>query len=99
MAAAFSLIDSKKRYQDGHILQMRLWVLPSGAWVRGSAHELKYSLFYGRPGVRLLCYDNEAGKGDHVHRNGVEEPYIFSSPQKLIADFLAEVETLRGERP
>jgi hypothetical protein len=25
-------------------------------------HGLKYSLFYGRPGERIIAYDNETGK-------------------------------------
>jgi len=58
---------------------------------------LKYSLFYGRPGERLVGYDNERGRGDHRHLAGKEEPYSFSTPEQLIADFLADVRRLRGE--
>jgi len=42
-----------------------------------SMHRLKYSLFYGRPGVREVGYDNERGKGDHRHFRGVETDYVF----------------------
>jgi len=28
---------------------------------------LKYSLFYGRAGSRIVGYDNERDKGDHRH--------------------------------
>jgi len=35
---------------------------------------LKYSLFYGRSGVREVGYDNECGKGDHRHFKGGETP-------------------------
>jgi len=58
---------------------------------------LKYSLFYGRPGERLVGYDNERGWGDHRHLAGKEEPYSFSTPEQFIADFLADVRRLRGE--
>ena len=54
--------------------------------VPGSTHGLKYSLFYGRPGERLVGYDNERGRGDHRHLAGKEEPYSFSTPEQLIAD-------------
>jgi hypothetical protein len=37
-------------------------------------------------------YDNERGKGDHRHIREREMPYRFESPEKLIADFLADVE-------
>ena len=58
---------------------------------------MKYSLFYGRPGERLAGYDNERGRGDHRHLVGKEELYSFSTPEQLIADFLADVRRLRGE--
>jgi Family of unknown function (DUF6516) len=81
-------------YPDGSVLEMTIWQVPEA--VEGSGHRLKYSLFYGRPGVRLIGYDNERGKGDHRHIGGREEPYIFTTPEALIEDFLAEVKKLRG---
>ena len=44
-----------------------------------------------------MGYDNERGRGDHRHLAGKEEPYSFSTPEQLIADFLADVRRLRGE--
>jgi hypothetical protein len=81
-------------YADGCIVEMTIWQVP--APVQGSAHMLKYRLFYGRPGVRLVGYDNERGKGDHRHFEGREEPYAFTTPEALIEDFLAGVKKLRG---
>ena len=57
---------------------------------------MKYSLFYGVPGKRIVGYDNERGKGDHRHLGEKEEPYLFVSPEMLIADFLADVANARG---
>jgi hypothetical protein len=51
----------------------------------------------GRPGVRLIGYDNERGKGNHRHIEGGEEPYAFTTPDALIQDFLADMRKLRGE--
>lgn len=82
-------------YPDGAILEMTIWAVPSP--VPGSLHRLKYSLFYGRPGQRLVGYDNERGKGDHQHFEGREHPYAFTTPETLIDDFLADVKRLRGE--
>ena len=65
--------------------------------VLGNAHGLKYSLFYGYPGQRLVGYDNERGKGDHRHIDGREEPYAFTTVEALIADFVADVRKLRGD--
>jgi len=52
-------------------------------------------LFYGREGERIVGYDNERAKGDHRHRDGVEEPYAFSTVENLVLDFLADVEERR----
>jgi hypothetical protein len=92
--AAELLFHRKRIYDDGAIVELRIWVVP--APVRGSVHRLKYSLFYGRNGERLVGYDNEAGKGDHRHRAGREDPYVFRSVDQLVADFLADVAGLRG---
>ena len=75
-------------------MEMVVWRLPGP--VLGSIHSYKYSLFYGYPGKRVVGYDNERGKGDHKHIKGHEETYAFSTVEKLIDDFLADVQTRRG---
>ena len=47
-------------------------------------------------GVRVVGFDNERGKGDHCHIKGKERPYVFSSIEQLIEDFIAAVEAARG---
>ncbi len=64
--------------------------------MRGSKHGFKYSLYYGASGVRLVGYDNEAGKGDHRHYGDRKEPYEFRDVESLMADFLADIRRLRG---
>ena len=83
-------------FGDGAILEMKVWRVP--VQVPGSRHMLKYSLFYGRPGERLIGYDNERGKGDHRHYGEREEAYAFVSIEQMLLDFQADVERLRGER-
>ncbi|MDO9065116.1 MAG: hypothetical protein Q7U25_07890 [Sulfuricella sp.] len=39
-------------------------------------------------------YDNEAGKGDHIHYGEEELSYRFVSPEQLVADFLSDVKKL-----
>jgi len=51
----------------------------------------------GRPGLRLVGFDNELGKGDHVHVAGAEIPYSFASLDQLLADFFAKVRNAGGE--
>jgi hypothetical protein len=88
------LFHKRIDYDDGAIVEMVLWRIPKP--VSPSTHRLKYSLFYGRPGVREVGYDNERGKGDHRHFRGVEKPYALSTVDKLMADFWSDVRRLRG---
>ena len=64
--------------------------------VLGSLHQFKYRLFYGTAARRAVGYDNERGKGDHRHLDGVEEPYTFVSLDKLLTDFEVDVAKLRA---
>ena len=93
MGRAVLILHRKRIYDDGAIVEMKLWLLPNPA--RGSKHPFKYSLFYGRDGLRLIGYDNEAGKGDHRHYERREEVYQFTTPENLVADFLADVAVVR----
>ena len=88
------LFHQRIAYDDGAVVEMVLWRVPQP--VPPSVHGLKYSLFYGRPGVREVGYDNERGKGDHRHFRGAETTYTFSSVEQLMADFWSDVRTLRG---
>lgn len=56
-----------------------------------SSHIYKYRLYFGRNGQRIVAFDNERGKGDHYHIDGVERPYQFTNVEQLISDFLEEV--------
>jgi hypothetical protein len=94
VAKADQLLYQRIDYDDGAIVEMVLWRVPSP--VPPSAHSLKYSLFYGRPGVREVGYDNERGKGDHRHYQGVETHYAFSTVERLMEDFWTDVRVLRG---
>jgi hypothetical protein len=93
---AEQLFRQRIDYDDGAIVEMVLWRVPSS--VPPSKHKLKYSLFYGRPGIREVGYDNERGKGDHRHFRGVETAYTFSTVEQLMADFWSDVQVLRGDK-
>ena len=90
------LFHQRIDYDDGGIVEMTLWRVPSP--VPPTTHGLKYSLFYGREGAREVGYDNERGKGDHWHFQGVETAYVFSTVEQLMADFWADVHRLRGTK-
>lgn len=85
----------KAVFPGGAIVEMTIWQLPRTTAER--PHGLKYSLFYGREDIRIVGYDNERGKGDHRHIGGVETRYRFVSVEKMVADFLADVERLKNE--
>jgi hypothetical protein len=64
MPTAELIFEDKQLLQDGSIIQMRIWRVPSP--VSPGTHTFKYSLFYGRPGRLGVLFDNERGKGDHL---------------------------------
>jgi Family of unknown function (DUF6516) len=84
----------KVPFRDGGILEIRILIVPKP--VLGSEHRFKYALFYGRKGRRLVLYDNERLKGDHRHRGDHQEPYRFTTIERLIGDFLEDVAAVRG---
>ena len=90
MVPPAELIESRRLdLADGAIIQIKVWRLPQASDER--PHGLKYSLFFGRGGERIIGYDNEAGKGDHRHYRNREERYVFTTMEKLIADFWYDV--------
>jgi hypothetical protein len=84
----------KRTLPDGAIVEMVFWQLPASDLER--THGFKYRCYYGKNNVRIVGYDNERGKGDHRHFRGVERPYKFEGPEKLIADFMADIRRVRG---
>jgi hypothetical protein len=99
--SAVLIEDIKLTLEDGEIVQIKVWKLDHVTAER--PHGLKYSLFYGRPGERIVGHDNERGKGDHRHYRSQEEAYRFISFEQLLADFWtdvrSEIEDERGKGP
>ncbi len=83
-------------YEDGSFAEIVIWRVPSP--VPPSAHNLKYRLVYIADGVRVIGYDNERGKGDHRHFKGKETAYGFSTFERLMAAFEADVIKIRGQK-
>lgn len=46
-----------------------------------------------------MGFDNERGKGGHMHVLGVETPYRFTTLEDLLADFTAMIEQVTGRMP
>jgi hypothetical protein len=84
------VMDDRIPVGEESFAQLVIWKVPEP--VPGSAHLFKYRLAYVVREVCLLRYDNEAGKGDHIHSGGAERPYEFRSIRKLLRDFWSDVE-------
>jgi uncharacterized protein DUF6516 len=95
MARATLIVHERRLDASGGIMEIKVWRVPNP--VQPSTHDYKYSLFYGRPGTRFVGFDNEQGKGDHMHIAGREQAYSFTSLDQLLADFFAEVRKAGGE--
>jgi hypothetical protein len=70
-------------------VEIVVWRLPRA--VPPSKHAFKYRLAYVVVGECVLRYDNELGKGDHRHFGDAERSYRFSTPERLMADFRADI--------
>jgi hypothetical protein len=90
------IFRDKVTFPDGAILEVALWELPEKT--SNQPHGFKYRLHYGLPGKTLVRYDNEKGKGDHRHIEAREELHNFRDVETLRADFIKDVESIRGER-
>ena len=76
-------------YSTRGIAELVLWRVPKP--VAGSGHEFKYRLAVVVDGVCVVRYDNEVGKGDHRHFDTEENPYRFSTPERLMQDFQTDI--------
>ncbi len=96
MARAVLLLRSKLVYPDGAVREIVIWQLSRPTPDR--PHGVKYRCHYSAADGRVLVrYDNETGKGDHVHRGKLERAYRFRDVERLLEDFASDVELLRKE--
>ena len=86
---AGELLRARITYSEAAFAELVLWQLPKA--VAGSAHRFKYRLAYVVNGECVLRYDNEVGKGDHRHFAGRQSSYVFTTPERLIADFERDI--------
>ncbi len=89
------LLRQRIPLDERSFVEMVVWEVPEP--VPGCGHALKYRLAYVVDGTCALRFDNEAGKGDHVHKGNEERPVRFSSIRALLERFWSEVDSMRGE--
>lgn len=79
---------------DGGVIELVVWRVSSP--VPPTTHGFKYRAVYAKNGARIVGFDNERGKGDHCHLDGLELPYVFNGVDQLIEDFIAAVAARRA---
>ena len=80
---------------EGDIIEAVIWKVPNP--VKPSEHSYKYRMVYIVNGNRVVGFDNERGKGDHCHLDGIERKYDFTTVEQLMADCIAEIEKRRKQ--
>lgn len=86
---AVPVFRQRVELRDGTFTEIVIWRLPTQ--LSGSRHPYKYRMALIDAGACVLRYDNEAGKGDHCHIEDREEPYAFTTIERLLVDFEASV--------
>ena len=67
------VLRDKVIYDDGWTVQVVIWQVPTP--VPPSEHGFKCRLYAGKDGQRIVGFDNERGKGDHMHLPESEADY------------------------
>jgi Family of unknown function (DUF6516) len=86
---AVPILNRRVADAGGGFAEYVVWLLPKP--LAPSRHLYKYRLAYVKDRKCLVRFDKERGKGDHRHFGARERPYTFTTPQKLIADFEADI--------
>jgi hypothetical protein len=80
---------------ENAFVRIRIWEIPEP--VDPSTHYYKYSLAYVVNQQCVVRFDNERGKGDHMHVDNIEQNYAFISYDRLILDFWGEVDAWNNQ--
>jgi hypothetical protein len=86
------LIFKQEFEVNGASISMVIWRLLLVSDER--LHGLKYRFHCGRGNECIVRYDNETGKGEHIHYGTMEIGYSFITMDRLIHDFKFDVERL-----
>jgi hypothetical protein len=86
------LLRERRILAEDRFVEIVIWEVPKP--VPGSRHRFKYRLALVVDEVCVLRFDNETGKGDHMHVGGTEIPYAFTNPERLVSDFWKKTERL-----
>ena len=87
------MLNERYILSENAFVEMVVWLLSSP--LSGSQHGFKYRFALVVDGNCVLCYDNEAGKGDHKHIGEDVILYVFTTPKALLEDFRNDVDNWR----
>ncbi len=80
--------------EDGSFIELSLFPIRRDRW---RPHGVRYRMAWVQNGVCRVLFDNHHGKEDHVHIDGGERKYLFTSVAKLRKDFEREVRKMGGK--
>ena len=78
---------------DGSYIDVSIDRIKPDRW---RPHGVRYRMAWVKNGECRVLFDNHHGKGDHLHVDGEELPYEFTSVEQLARDFAQEVRKLGG---
>jgi hypothetical protein len=84
------LLKRRVAMAEGLFAEFVIWRVPRP--LAGSSHSYKYRLALVADRICVLRFDNEAGKGDHIHRLSRQHDYHFVDVDTLLSDFHLETE-------
>ena len=92
---AIQLVRRRIEYSEDRFAEIVVWKVDQP--VPGSGHSYKYRLAYVVNERCILRFDNESGKGDHLHIRDEEVNYKFKSIESLLVDFQDQIRRLNDE--
>jgi len=84
------LLKRRIAIADDLFAELVIWRVPRP--LAGSSHGYKYRLALVADRLCVMRFDNEAGKGDHIHRHSKQYDYHFVDVDTLLSDFRVEME-------
>lgn len=96
MARAETLVQERGTDEQGNLYELVIWRVPVSP---RQCEGVRYRLAFVRAGEKepAVLYDNHHPKGHHRHLEGIEEAYEFLDADRLIEDFLGDVQRVRGQ--
>ena len=86
------LLDIKEVTQN-EISEVNAWKVPKS---RVCPEGISYRMAFIRDGKKILGYDNNTHEGHHKHVLSKKSKIVFTSLEKLFAQFMKEIKAIRG---